>query len=203
MNIQQYIEKFITIDNKILNKLEQEYHNRNDIQPGIGVQAGRFLTWLVNVIQAKKVLEFGTCLGYSTVVLAEAVSMIDGRLVAIECDKKLCDETRKNLIDAKLDGFVTLINANASEAIKNLDGGFDLILQDSNKSLYTKMLDDCVEKLNPHGIIVADDTLFTPMGIDKKYSQHMDAYNKMVFADTRLISTILPIGDGLTISVKK
>jgi predicted O-methyltransferase YrrM len=65
------------------------------------------------------------------------------------------------------------------------------------------MLNSCIEKLKPGGIIAADDTLFKPMGIKEKFSKFMHEYNELVFSDPRISSTILPIGDGLTISYKK
>jgi len=200
--ISDYIDSFITSKNPVLNKLTEEYINRVDISPCIGLQTGRFISWLIQLTNAKNVLEFGTCIGYSTVCLAEAVKLNNGTLTAIEVSPNHCKETTKNLKEAGLLDYVNLIHGDASVEIDKLAGNYDFILQDSLKVLYPTMLNKCIELTKVGGIIVADDTLFKPLGMKEKFRKPMDEYNELVFADTRLKSTILPIGDGLTISIK-
>ena len=203
MDISKYIENFIKIDNPVLERLTKEYEQRVDISPCIGLQTGRFVSWLIKLTNAKKVLELGTCIGYSTVTLAEAVKNNKGKLTAIEISPNHCNETTKNLQEAGLIQYVNLIHGDGSKELEKLEGEFDLILQDSLKVLYPSMLEECIKKTKTGGIIIADDTLFHPLGKKEKFSKPMDEYNKLVFADSRLESTILPIGDGLTISIKK
>ena len=203
MKISDYIESFIATDSQVLRRIEKEYAQRVDISPCIGIQTGRFLSWLIQLTNAKNVLELGTCIGYSTVTLAGAVKKTGGMLTAIEISQNHVKETKKNLQEANLDNCVNLILGDAKEELKKLDGPFDFILQDSLKVLYPEMLEECIQKTREGGIIAADDTLFHPMGMKEKYSKPMHKYNKLVFADARLESTIIPIGDGLTISFKK
>jgi caffeoyl-CoA O-methyltransferase len=198
----KYIKQFIAYQNPILEKIETVQNASKDIQPNIGLQVGTFLDWLIHLTQAKRILEIGTCIGYSAIFLAEALRTTGGKLISIEQNPELIAEAKKNLAATNLIDLVELKCGNASLIIKELEGEFDLILQDSQKSLYSQMLDDCIAKLRPFGILVADDTLFYPMGIPEKHSKPMDEYNKKVFADPRLKSTILPIGDGITISIK-
>ncbi|MBF0300243.1 MAG: O-methyltransferase [Oligoflexia bacterium] len=202
MDVNKYIEQFIAIKNPILQAISREEQTRNDIQPDVGIHVGTFLALMIRIMNAKKVLEIGTCLGYSTIFLAEALKDTNGKLISIELNPDLADTTRKNIHDAGLSDIAQVQCGDASLLINQIDGEFDLILQDSDKTLYPKMLDACVDKLRMLGILVADDTLFYPMGIAEKFSKPMDEYNKKVFADPRLKSTILPIGDGITVSVK-
>jgi predicted O-methyltransferase YrrM len=148
-------------------------------------------------------LEFGTALGYSTICLGQALRETGGKLTAVECEKRLFQETSENVARAGLSDVVELICGDASRVIDDLKGPFDLILQDAAKSLYPIMLEKCIQKARPGGIIAADDALFRPMGAGEELSEFMDEYNQKVFADSRLVSTILPIGDGLTISMKR
>ena len=202
-DIFSYIQGFLSYDNPVLEELEAETRRRQDTQPTIGIQTGTFLSWLIQVIQAQRVLEFGACLGYSTIFLAEALRKTGGRLTAIECDVPLFEETRRNVEKAGLSDVVQLIHGDAGEIIEQLDGPFDLILQDADKGLYPMMLEKCIQKTRQFGVIAADDALFVPMGVHERHSRPIHEYNQMVFADERLISTILPIGDGLTISMKR
>ena len=201
--IYNYIDSFIQTDNPVLNRLTKEYNSRIDLSPNIGLQTGRFISWLIALTNAKRIIEFGTCIGYSTVLLAEAAKKNGGSLIAIEKSTNHVAETKRNLKEASLTKYVQLINGDAEEEFSNIDGPFDFILQDSLKALYPGMLELCINKIKPGGIIVADDTLFKPMGIKDKFSSFMHEYNELVFSDPRINSTILPLGDGLTISFKK
>jgi len=198
-----YIRSFCTPANQTLSRLLKEHSERGDVVPCIGEAVASFVSWLIKFTNARNVIEFGTCIGYSTIVLAEAVKLNGGKLTAIESAKNHYNETLKNLQEAGLSEYVTMINGDALTEFKKLDGEFDFILQDSLKAIYPAMLEDCINKLNAGGIIVADDTLFLPLGIGHKHAPFMDEYNKKVFADKRLESFILPVGDGLTVSFKK
>ena len=147
-------------------------------------------------------MEFGSCIGYSTIMLAEALSQNDGMLISIESDQKYFKEAQKNVAEAGLEDVVTLVHGDAAVLIDSVEGPFDLILQDAKKSLYPIMLDKCVERVRTNGLLVADDALFKPLGVKEEESRPIHEYNQKVFADYRLESTILPIGDGITISIK-
>lgn len=198
-----YIRSFCPPANPVLSRLLKEHSERSDVVPCIGEAVASFVSWLIKLTNARNVIEFGTCLGYSTIVLAEAVKANGGKLTAVESASNHYRETLKNLQEAGLSEYVNLINGDALKEFKKLDGEFDFILQDSLKAIYPAMLEDCIAKLKPGGIIVADDTLFLPMGLGHKHAAFMDEYNKKVFVDKRLESFILPVGDGLTISFKK
>ena len=198
----EYMESLIPAGNEQLVKIIQEQDMRDDTNPNIGLQVGRFLSLLIRMMQAKRVLEFGTCLGYSTVWLAEALRITGGKLISIEQKKEFLEITRKNIAEAGLSKFVELIWGDANIVIDQIEGPFDLILQDSNKKLYPLMLDRCVNLTIKNGLIIVDDALFKPMGIEERLSEPIHRYNEQIFSDERLFSTLLPIGDGLAISVK-
>jgi len=201
--ITAYIQGFLRYPQSVLEELEREYEARDDVSPHIGIQVGTFLAWLIQVIGAKRCVEFGTALGYSTIFLAGALRETGGNLTAVESDEGCFLETRRNIHRAGLAQIVRLIHGDAREVIEELEGPFDLILQDAAKSLYPALLESCVQKTRPGGIIAADDALFRPMGVREELSALMDEYNRKVFSHPQLASTILPIGDGLTISVKR
>ena len=200
--VTQYIESFITLDNRQLASIEEEGDKREDIQPYVGLEVGKLLGLLIRSLNAQRVLEFGTCLGYSTVWIAQALKETGGKLISIEYNKDLYEATKRNVELAGLSDTVNLVLGNASEVIEVLDGPFDIILQDSDKSLYSLMLEKCINLTRKNGLIIADDALFMPMGIPERFSGPMHRYIERVFSDDRLYSTILPIGDGVVISTK-
>jgi len=200
--VTEYIESFITFDNKQLDEILKEEEEKDSIQPCIGLEVGKLLGLLIRSMNAQKVLEFGTCLGYSTVWMAQALKETGGKLISVEYDKDLYEITKRNVELAGLSEVVELILGDASQVINMVEGPFDIILQDSNKSLYSTMLEQCINLTRRNGLIIADDVLFKPMGIPEKFSEPVDKYVKKVFSDKRLYSTILPIGDGVAISTK-
>jgi predicted O-methyltransferase YrrM len=200
--ITKYIENFISLDNKQLESIIKEDQERNDIQPFVGIEAGKLLGLLIRSMNAKRVLEFGTCLGYSTVWMAQALKETGGKLISVEYREELYEATKRNIELAGLSEVVELIHGDASKVISTLEGPFDIILQDSDKSLYCAMLEKCIELTRKNGLILADDALFKPMGIPDKFSEPVHRYLEKVFADNRLYSTILHIGDGVAISTK-
>jgi predicted O-methyltransferase YrrM len=197
-----YIMNLIGADDANLSSIEAQGERLDGIQPSVGEEAGRFLALLVRATQAKRALELGTSLGYSAVWLGRALRATGGTLTSVEHDEKLLLSAKENLARAGLSDVVELKHGDAADVIGKLSGFYDIVLQDCDKKLYPRLLAKCVELTRRGGIIVADDTLFKPRGIDPKFSDPVDKYNRLVFADERLYSTILPIGDGLTVSLK-
>ncbi|MCD4674049.1 MAG: O-methyltransferase [Anaerolineaceae bacterium] len=203
MTIANYITAFITPEQPLLNQINHEQNERPDTQPNVGLEAGRLLAFLIRLLNAKRVLEFGTCLGYSAIWMAEAIKETGGKLTSIELNPDLVKRAREYLHQAGLTEQAEVIRGDAAQIAKTLDGPYDLILQDTAKDLYPEMLKDCIRLLRPGGVLVADDALFTPMGIPEKFSAPVHRLNEAAFADPRLYCTLLPVGDGLLLCVKQ
>lgn len=198
-----YIYRFLQIPNKQLEVILEEEKKRHDVCPSIGPIIGSLIYTIVQLIQAKKVVEFGTCLGYSTIWLAEALSKTDGQLTSIETCPRLLQETKENVKKAGLEHRVTFHLGKAEEVFKKLTGPYDLILQDAAKAIYLPMLNECVAKLRPGGLLISDDVLFPTLPVRQRQKDLLEAYNQALFNHPDLETIILPIGDGLAISRKK
>jgi predicted O-methyltransferase YrrM len=201
--IDSYIANFIALDNSTLTSVSEQERIRVNVRPSIGPEVGQFLGLLIRLIQAKRVLEFGTSLGYSAIWLGEALRSTGGRLISIEREEELYRQAQKNLAAAGLSEVVELVLGDARTVVETLEGPFDLIFQDSDKRLYPVLLEKCIELTRDYGLIVADDALLKPMGRPDPLSEPIHLYNQKVFSDDRLYSTLLPVGDGVTLSVKR
>ncbi len=202
MDVSEYILSFVEPDSKQLAAIDEQYETLDDLVPSIGPEVGKILGLILRTMNAKRIMEFGTCIGYSTIWLAEAMRATGGKLTAIELDERFYSMAKKNIEEAGLSEFVELIHGDAGKIVNEIEGPFDFILQDSKKTLYPEMLDRSIELLRVNGILAADDGLFLPKGFEKENAEPVHQYNEMVLSDLRLYSTILPIGDGLTLSVK-
>lgn len=169
--------------------------------PSIGADVARYLEVTIASTRAIRVMEVGTAAGYSTVTLARAVGD-GGEVLAVEIDPELAGATRTNLERCGLSHIARVITGDAAEVVPTLEGPFDLILLDGDKAQYPMLLEACVPRLRLGGLLIADNALFPPRRVPARFSEPVDHYNKLAARDPRLKSTLLPIGDGLMVSVR-
>jgi predicted O-methyltransferase YrrM len=166
----------------------------------------RMLHVLARLTHAKKVLEIGTSIGYSTVSMANAIKDYDGKIITIEYDQRVAQQAIKNFERAGVAENIEMRIGDALEIVPRVQEEFDLIFQDvGDKRLYPILFDHCVRLLKPGGLLLAEDTLFPVMKMSTKWYPvvaHIQKFNEMVANCRSLESTILPIGDGLTVAVR-
>ena len=207
MNYFDYLRSFITSDNSIIDRIEKESVGRDDIQPFVEPETGKFLSFIIKLTNASTVLELGTGLGNSSIWMGEALKEKNGKLFTIDNHPRTRGEAAKNISDSGLDNIVTMLFGNAEDIIESMckDGKllFDMVFQDCGKYLYPLLYEKIITLVRPGGVIIADDTLFyVNPRVRKNLGKYMDQYNKIVFADKRLYSAIIPVGHGLTLSLK-
>ena len=170
----------------------------------------RLLRSLVIATGAKKILEIGTAIGYSALWMAQALPP-DGQLISLEIDQSRAATARANIERAGLATTISVIVGDASRFLHKVAGPFDLIFQDGDKTLYEPLLDRLVDHLRPGGVLVTDNVLWdgevvegfaTTPRHDEASTSAIRSYNRRLAADTRLLTTFLPTGDGVAVSVK-
>lgn len=163
----------------------------------VGPEVGLFLNLLARVSRATVVVEVGGSVGYSTLWLAEAVQANGGKLYSFEVNTAKQAQQKQNLEDAGLISVVELISQDPVEVIPNIENNFDLVLLDHWKELYVREFNLCWPKLNKGGCIVADN-ITEP----KKNAQVIATYLECVRNRPDAKSLLLPIGDGIEMTVK-
>jgi predicted O-methyltransferase YrrM len=186
-----------------------QYVNRTELKefvPVVDDDVARLLKLLLRLVRPTKVLEVGTSIGYSTVSMAQVVREYGGKIFTIEFDRQVAAQALKNFERAGMSDCIELIMGDAQEVVPRLETGFDFIFLDVDKRLYSKLLPSCVQLLKQGGALSAEDTLFPVIELAPKWHYliaPIDEFNRLVCADDELESTVLPIGDGVTIAVKK
>ncbi len=199
----EYLQTFINRDNPLMAVLEEQRKGRDDIQPSIEPEAGRFLGLLIRLTGAKRVLEIGSGVGYSALWLGEAVRETGGKVTTVDNHARTHKEVVGNIRESGLEEYVESILGDAKEVIPSLSPGWDIIFQDGGKYLYPFLYETTVSLLKKGGLLVADDTLFkVNKSVRRGLGEYTHQYNRMVFADKRFYSVILPVGHGMTISYK-
>jgi predicted O-methyltransferase YrrM len=172
--------------------------------------AAAFLNVLVQLRQPASILEIGTSIGYSGLVMLNAMGP-DGHLTTVEMDEDILQRARENFDRQGVSEQVTLIGGDGGDVLHYLEDRFDIIFLDGPKGQYLLYLPDCIRLLNPGGLLICDDVLFYGMvaadelvlrrkiTIVKRMRKFLNAISNHPQLDT----TIVPIGDGISVSIKK
>lgn len=166
-----------------------------------------FLITLLSAVKPQNILELGTAIGISGAVMLNVCK--GAHLTTVERDESFYNEAKANLAD--FSDRATLILGSADEIITELDGEFDFIFMDCAKVQYVKYLPTLKKLLKRGGALLADDVLLygwitgeTPVPKKRKMlAQHVKEYVDAVTNDSELTTTILNVGDGLALSIKK
>lgn len=157
----------------------------------VGPEAGRLLFALVAPNAACEVLEIGGSRGYSAIWLAAAARILGGRVVSLERDPAKIGAWRRNIADAGLEEWAELVEGDAKEMLPAVEEGFDVVFLDAWKDDYEWYFEVARTKLEPGGVVVADNVQSNPV---------VQAYAQARQADPTLVSVTVPIGNGLEVT---
>lgn len=179
--------------------------------PIVDPATGALLHALVFALGARRVLEIGTAIGYSTVWLGTALPP-ESQLLTVERDPARARRAREHAAAAGVGERVHVMVGDATQYLHKITGPFDLIFQDGDKMLYAPMLDRLVALLRHGGALVSDNVLWSgevvPGFVARPQKKPDDtaaiaAYNEALARDSRLFTTFLTVGDGVALSIKR
>lgn len=203
--IDEYIISHSEKEPNLLAELNRET-NQKVLQPRMlsGHYQGRILSLLSKMKSPKTILEIGTYTGYSALCLAEGLPK-DGFLHTIDINEELHDFQRKYFDKSEFGNQIKQYTGDATQIIPEIKEKFDLVFIDADKPNYPKYFELIIDKMNPGGIILSDNVLWSGKVVEKvkaddESTQALLTYNKMLHEDPRVETVILPIRDGLTLS---
>lgn len=169
-----------------------------------GHYQGRLLSILSKIINPEKILELGTYTGYSALCLAEGLKP-GGELHTIDINEELTDIQKKYFDMSEYKDQIHQHLGPALEIIPSLDLKFDLVFMDADKPNYPAYLDIIIDKINPGGILLTDNVLWSGKVVEDVKPDDISTlalveYNKRIAEDPRLETIMLPIRDGLSIT---
>lgn len=179
--------------------------------PLIDAEVGALLQVLARAVAARRMLEIGTCIGYSGIWLARALPA-DGMLFTMERDPERARLAKANFERAGVADRVSVMLGDAQLKIVKVSGPFDLIFQDGPKGLYNPLLDPLVSLLRPGGLLVTDNVLWDGEVVpgfvaepkrDAADTRAIAEYNERLMTHPNLMTAIVPLRDGVAISVKR
>ena len=213
LDLTDNLEKYIIEHSDDLTDIQKEildYNSRLGEQKKlqISISQAQFLQTLIKISKIKKVLEIGSFTGFSALSMALALPK-DGSLVSLDKNAEF-SEKAKTFYDKANINKITQIIKPALESLKELENSkqkFDLVFIDADKENYVNYYEKSIQLIDKNGLIIIDNVLWHGEVADKskndKFTNIIRDFNNHIKNDERVKKNIIPIGDGLTICIKK
>jgi caffeoyl-CoA O-methyltransferase len=201
--VDEYLLSILPPRDSVLQEMEADAARR-DI-PIVGPAVGRVLYQYARLINAKKVFELGSAIGYSTLWFARAVGE-GGEVFYTDSDPKNANEASGYFRRAGVAERIHLGVGDALEQLALRQREFDIIFNDVDKEYYPRVLDLAPKHLRPGGLFITDNVLWygrvTEENAKDKDTRAIQEFNQRLYAMKDFFTTILPLRDGLAVAVK-
>ncbi|WBW99615.1 O-methyltransferase [Oceanirhabdus sp. W0125-5] len=210
--MEKYLRNLIEENDEPLKGME-EYSEENHV-PIVQQEVANFLKVMVTMKKPKKILELGTAIGYSSILMCKELNK-QCEIVTIDRNDEMVKIAQENIEKYGYSENITIIHEECLEALEKLSesqkGEYDFIFMDAGKGHYNHFLPFCLELLKDDGIIISDNVLFRGMvatdDLVKRRKitivKRMRKYLEMISKDKNLLTTIIPMGDGIAITTRR
>ena len=204
-----YINSLDMGNTPLLNEIEKEA--KADLVPVIRREMQSFLKVLLAIHRPLRVLEVGTAVGFSALLFCE-YGPENMQVTTIEKYEKRIPIARENFRRAGRENQITLLEGDAADILKELQESYDLIFMDAVKGQYIHFLDDVLRLMKPGSVLVSDNVLQGGDIIESHYAverrnrtiyKRMREYLYELKHNDKLLTSVIPLGDGVTVSVRK
>ena len=204
-----YINSLETGNTEILDEIEREAL-RSDV-PIIRKEMQTFLKVFLAMKRPARILEVGTAVGFSAILMAE-YNPVACEIITIENYEKRIPIARENFKRAGKESVITLLTGDAKEVLPTIEEPFDFIFMDAAKGQYIHFLPEVLRLLKSGGTLISDNVLqdgdiiqsrFAVTRRNRTIHKRMREYLYTLTHHEELTTAVLPIGDGITVSVKK
>ena len=200
--VEEYAAEHTSPDGDLFERLAEETRAKTTApQMMVGRIEGQFLARLVRLSGAKRILELGTFTGYSSISMASALPP-DGRIITCDVDPETTAIARRYMDESGYGDRIEIKLGPALDTIATLEGPFDLVFIDADKVNYEKYYEAVLPLLAENGLIVADNVLWSGRVVEDDGDESTRAikeFNEHVRNDSRVVSVMLTVRDGMTL----
>lgn len=204
-----FINSFASPNSEFLDNLEK-YSLETNV-PIVRKEMQSLIKFLLAMKKPHSILEVGTAIGFSAILMAENTDK-DTHITTIEKYEKRIPLAKENFKTAGVEDRITLLEGDATDILASLEGQYDLIFMDAAKGQYINFMPNVLRLLSPGGILLSDNVMQDGDILESRFV--VERRNRTIYARMRdylyelthnpqLETVILPVGDGVTISVKK
>ena len=204
-----YINSLDTGNTAMLDQIEREA--TADYVPIIRKEMQSFLKFLLAMKKPARILEVGTAVGFSAILMAE-YDPVPCQITTIENYEKRIPIARENFKRAGKEAQIALLEGDAAEVLKTLEGPYDFIFMDAAKGQYIHFLPEILRLLAKDGVLVSDKVLQDGDVIESRFAvtrrnrtihKRMREYLYTLTHSEELVTAVLPVGDGITLSTRR
>ena len=204
-----YINSLDTGNTAMLDQIEREA--TADYVPIIRKEMQSFLKFLLAMKKPARILEVGTAVGFSAILMAE-YDPVPCQITTIENYEKWIPIARENFKRAGKEAQIALLEGDAAEVLKTLEGPYDFIFMDAAKGQYIHFLPEILRLLAKDGVLVSDNVLQDGDVIESRFAvtrrnrtihKRMREYLYTLTHSEELVTAVLPVGDGITLSTRR
>lgn len=206
--VEDYIRTTLKDTEGLLGELEI-YAKEHNV-PIVHKEVAEFLKVLLKVQKPMRILEVGCAIGYSSILFASTVGK-DVEIITVERNEKMIEQAKKNIKKAGLENNIKILEGDAEEMLKSVEGEFDMIFLDAAKGQYKLFYDMIIDKLKVDGLLISDNILYKGMVAHddfvirrkKTIVKRMRNYLDYICTCDYLSTSLIPIGDGVALSYKE
>lgn len=206
--VERYIRETLKDKEGLLKELE-EYAAEYNV-PIVHKEVSDLLKVILKVQKPKSILEVGCAIGYSSILFSTSTDG-EAKIITVERNENMIEKAKENFKRSGYENNITLLEGDAEELLKNVDGTFDMIFLDAAKGQYKLFYDLVIDKLKVGGLLISDNILYKGMIADdnlvmrrkKTIVKRMRNYLDYICNCPYLSTSLIPIGDGVALSYKE
>jgi len=202
-SVEEYMLSLAPPRDAVLSEME-DFAKKHQV-PIVGPLVGRVLYQLARLVDARRVFEMGSAIGYSTIWFARAL-VSQGKVYYSDGSPSNADKARDYSARAGVGDRIEILTGNSLDLIDQVEGEFDVIFNDVDKHYYPDVHRKAAGRVRVGGLFITDNVLWSGRVADRAVrdanTEGVRRFNELLFADERYYSTIIPLRDGLTIGFR-
>lgn len=211
MEQREYLISLIKEEEEPLKTMRGIASNTETYAPIVPPDTAQLLKTLLHIIKPKRILEIGTAIGYSAILMAKNTPE-DCEIITVERYERVADIAINNIFEAGFEKKIRVVKGEAVDILNWLDGDFDVVFMDGAKGQYIEFLPRVLELLKSDGVLITDDVLYNEPNVEenattrhRKYTivQRLRMYLEAICNHPELETTVIQAGEGIAISYKK
>jgi predicted O-methyltransferase YrrM len=202
-SVEDYMRELLPARDSVLTEME-DFARRNRV-PIVGPLVGRLLYQFAQFVRAGRVFEMGSAIGYSTIWFARALKP-GGKVYYTDGSQENAAKAKEYIRRAGVADRVEILVGNALDLIDQVEGEFDVIFNDVDKDYYPAVYRKAANRVRKGGLLLSDNVLWSgrvaDASVKDEKTEGVRTFNKLLYADERYYSTILPLRDGVAVGLR-
>jgi predicted O-methyltransferase YrrM len=202
-SVENYMQSLLPPRDPVVAEME-DFAKKNGV-PIVGPMVGRFLHQLARFVDAERVFEMGSAIGYSTIWFARALKP-GGKVYYTDGSQENASRARDYIKRAGVSDRIEILVGNALDLIDQVQGDFDVVFNDVDKHDYPTVYRKAANRVRIAGLFVSDNVLWSGRVADSSVkddrTEGIRSFNKLLYSDDRYYSTVMPIRDGVAVGLR-